>query len=284
MRSLLARLPSSWAPRARHISPQLPSSFSRASSSSSAASATAAAFPPLTSFSEEEAAIKAAAAAFAAEHLPLARVLRMDAAGALEPSLVSALFTAGFMGMEVPQEHGGAGGTFMAACLAIEELAKADASTAVLVDVQNTLVNNVFKMYASPELAAFAWPRLAARSVASFCLSEPGSGSDAFALKTRAELRPGDDHYTLSGGKVWITNGGEADLFLIFATVDPAAGYKGITCFLAERGDAGLTIGKREDKLGIRASSTVQLHFDGLRVPKSRVVGKVGEGYKYAIG
>ena len=245
-------------------------------------SAGAAAFPPLSTFSEEEASIKDAAAAFAAEHLPLARVLSMDAAGALEPSLVSALFSSGFMGIEIPQEHGGTGASFMAAVLAIEELARADASTAVLVDVQNTLVNNVFKMYASPELAAFAWPRLAARSVASFCLSEPGSGSDAFALRTRAE-RDGD-HYVINGGKVWITNGGEADLFLIFANVDPAKGYKGITCFLAERGAPGLTVGKREDKLGIRASSTVQLHFEGLRVHQSRVVGRVGEGYKYAIG
>jgi len=143
-------------------------------------------------------------------------------------------------------------------------------------------VNNVFKMYASPELQAFAWPRLATRSVASFALSEPGSGSDAFALTTRAE-RTGD-HYTITGSKCWITNGGEAELFLIFANVDPSKGYKGITCFLAERDTPGLTVGKREDKLGIKASSTVVLNFDGLKVPASRVVGKVGEGYKYAIG
>ena len=242
----------------------------------------AAAFPPLNSFSEEEVAVRDAARAFAAEQLPLARVLRMDAAGAMEPSLVASLFSAGFMGIEVPQEHGGTGASFTAACLAVEELAKADASTAVMVDVQNTLVNNVFKMYASPELAAFAWPRLASRSVASFCLSEPGSGSDAFALKTRAEKR--GDHYVINGGKVWITNGGEAELFLIFANVDPAKGHRGITCFLAERGAPGLVVGKREDKLGIRASSTVQLHFEDLRVHESRVVGAVGEGYKYAIG
>jgi len=206
----------------------------------------------------------------------------MDADGVMDPSLISSLFSSGFMGIEIPQEYGGTGASFMAACLAIEELAMADASVAVLVDVQNTLVNNVFKMYASPELASFAWPRLAKSSVASFALSEPGSGSDAFALKTRAEKK--GDTYTINGGKVWITNGGEADLFLIFANVDPSKGHRGITCFLAERGDPGLTVGKREDKLGIRASSTVQLHFEGLKVHESRVVGKVGEGYKYAIG
>ena len=236
----------------------------------------------MSSFSEEEAAIQHAARDFAAQHLPLDRVVRMDTAGALEPSLVSSLFSAGFMGIEIPEEHGGTGASFTAACLAIEQLAMRDASTAVMVDVQNTLVNNVFKMYASPELAAFAWPKLASSSVASFALSEPGSGSDAFALRTTAQ-RDGE-HYVLNGGKVWITNGGEADLFLIFANVDPSKGYKGITCFLAERSAPGLTVGKREDKLGIRASSTVQLHFEGLRIHQSRVVGRVGEGYKYAIG
>ncbi len=226
--------------------------------------------------------MKDAAAAFADQHLSLDRVLRMDKASMFEPSLVPQLHAAGLMGIEIPVEHGGSGASFLAACLAVEELAKRDASVSVMVDVQNTLVNNVFKMYASPELQAFAWPRLATRSVASFALSEPGSGSDAFALTTRAE-RTGD-YYTITGSKCWITNGGEAELFLIFANVDPSKGYKGITCFLAERDTPGLTVGKREDKLGIKASSTVVLNFDGLKVPASRVVGKVGEGYKYAIG
>ncbi len=225
-----------------------------------------------------------AAAAFAREHLPPARVQAMDAASAYEPSLLTSLFSSGFMGIEIPERHGGTGASFTASCLAIEELSKVDASVAVLVDVQNTLVNNVFKMYASPALQEYAWPLLASRCVGSFALSEPGSGSDAFALKTRAEPSGDGQHYVLSGSKVWITNGGEAELFLVFANVDPSKGHRGITCFLVDKGAPGFSVGKREDKLGIKASSTVQLHFDGVRVPASRIVGKVGEGYKYAIG
>ena len=230
----------------------------------------------------EEASIRDAAAAFCAEQLPPARVLAMDEAARLEPALVAALFDAGLMGVEVPEAHGGSGASFVAACLVVEEVAKRDASVAVLVDVQNTLVNNVFKKWATPALQEFAYPRLASSAVGCFCLSEPGSGSDAFALKTRAEKR--GDAWEINGGKVWITNGGEAGLFLIFANVDPSKGHRGITAFLAERDAPGLTVGKLENKLGIRASSTAQLHFDGLRVHESRVVGKVGEGYKIAIG
>lgn len=203
-------------------------------------------------------------------------------AAKMDASLVKALFEGGFMGIEIPEAHGGSGASFMASCLAIEELAKKDASVAVMADVQNTLVNNVFKKWGSTEVQEFAYPLLASRAVGCFCLSEPGSGSDAFALKTRAEKQ--GDSYVINGGKVWITNGGEAELFLIFANVDPSKGYKGITAFLATRDTPGLTVGKKEDKLGIRASSTAQLHFDNLRVPASRIVGKVGEGYKIAIG
>ena len=238
--------------------------------------------PPTWALTDAEASVRDAATAWAAAELPLDRVMRMDAAHRLEPSLVSSLFSAGLMGIEVPEKHGGAGASFMASCLAIEALSKRDASVAVMVDVQNTLVNNVFKKWGSPELNAFALPLLAQSTVGCFCLSEPGSGSDAFALRTRA-TKTGDT-YVIDGGKVWITNANEAGLFLIFATVDPSKAHRGITCFLAERGAPGLTVGKAEDKLGIRASGTMQLSFDGLRVHESRVVGKVGEGYKIAIG
>ena len=241
--------------------------------------------PPVVgpgALSAEERAIRDAASSFCAEHLTPAKVLAMDNAAKLDPSLVRALHTSGFMGIEIPEVHGGAGGSFVASCLAIEEFSKRDASVAVMVDVQNTLVNNVFKKWGSRELQDWALPRLATQDVASFALSEPGSGSDAFALKTRA-TRDGDS-WVIDGGKIWITNGAEAGLFLIFANVDPSKGHRGITAFLSERSAPGLSIGKLEDKLGIRASSTAQLNFDGLRVHESRVVGKVGEGYKIAIG
>jgi len=232
---------------------------------------------------EAERAVRDGAAAWAASELPLERVLRMDAASRLEPSLVSSLFSAGLMGIEIPERYGGSEASFMASCLAIEEISKRDASVAVMMDVQNTLVNNVFKKWGSPSVCDFALPLLAQSAVGCFCLSEPGSGSDAFALRTRAEKRP-DGTYVIDGGKMWITNAHEAKLFLIFANVDPSKGHRGITCFLAERDAPGLTVGKAEDKLGIRASGTMQLSFDGLRVHESRVVGKVGEGYKIAIG
>jgi alkylation response protein AidB-like acyl-CoA dehydrogenase len=241
--------------------------------------------PPVvgaSSLTDEERSIRDAAAAFASEHLTPTRVLKMDKEARMEPELVRSFFDSGFMGIEISEKYGGAGASFVASCLAIEEFAKKDASAAVMVDVQNTLVNNVFKRWGSREIQDFAYPLLSQREVGCFCLSEAGSGSDAFALKTRAE-RDGD-HWVINGGKVWITNGGEAGLFLIFANVDPSKGHRGITAFLAERGAPGLTVGKFEDKLGIRASSTAQLHFDGLRIHESRIVGKIGEGYKIAIG
>jgi short-chain 2-methylacyl-CoA dehydrogenase len=205
----------------------------------------------------------------------------MDESATMEPSVIKGLFEQGFMGIEIPEKFGGAGASFLSACLAIEELAKVDASVAVCADVQNTLVNNIIKMWASPAIQERVYPRLATDAVGSFCLSEPGSGSDAFALRTRAEKK--GDSYLINGSKAWITNGGEADFFLIMATVDPSLGYKGITCFLAERGMPGLTVGKKEDKMGIRASSTVPLTFEDLRVPASNIVGELGKGYKIAI-
>lgn len=185
------------------------------------------------------------------------------------------------MGVEIPEQYGGTGSSFMAACLAVEELAKVDASVAVAADVQNTLVNNIFARFATEEIKAFAFPKLASNTVGSFCLSEAGSGSDAFALKTRADKK--GDYFVINGSKSWITNAGEAGLFLIMANVDPSAGYKGITCFLAERDTPGLIIGKKEDKLGIRASSTCSITFDNLKVPSNRIVGELGKGYKIAI-
>ena len=177
-------------------------------------------------FTDAELSIRDAAAAFCAEHLPPAKVLAMDNAARLDPALVRALHTSGFMGIEIPERHGGAGASFVAACLAIEEFAKRDASTAVMVDVQNTLVNNVFKKWGSPALQDWALPRLATSDVASFALSEPGSGSDAFALKTRATRDKAGGGWVIDGGKVWITNGAEAGLFLIFANVDPSKGHR----------------------------------------------------------
>jgi alkylation response protein AidB-like acyl-CoA dehydrogenase len=247
--------------------------------SSSAASVPAAPLP-LTVLTDEEESLRSAAAAFARSAV-LPHVRAMDAAAQIRPDVFKGLFDGGFMGVEIPQEHGGAGAGFLSACLVVEELAKVDASVAVACDVQNTLVNNVFAMYASAAQRARWQPRLAADTVGSFALSEPSSGSDAFALKTRA-VRDGDG-WRLSGSKLWITNAEVAGVFLVFATVDPAAGYKGITCFIVERGADGFAVGKPEDKLGIRASSTCPLALDGVRVPAGAVLGEVGKGYKIAI-
>jgi short/branched chain acyl-CoA dehydrogenase len=205
----------------------------------------------------------------------------MDDAAKMDPAIIQGLFQQGFMGIEIPSQYGGVGASFLASCLAVEEVAKVDASVAVMVDVQNTLVNNVFKMYASQDIQERVYPNLATRSIGSFCLSESGSGSDAFALKTKAEKK--GDYYVINGSKLWITNGGEAEYFLIMANVDPSAGYRGITCFLADKSMPGLIVGKREDKLGIRASSTVPLTFEDLKVPAKNIVGQVGKGYKIAI-
>jgi len=205
----------------------------------------------------------------------------MDERGAMDPSLIPQFHQLGLMGIEIPEQYGGAGGNFFEAVLAVEELSRVDPSVGVLVDVQNTLVNNALLRWATPEQKQQYLPRMAAEWVGSYALSESGSGSDAFALQTRAEDK--GEHWLLNGRKLWITNGNESNLFIVIATVDPAAGYKGITAFLVEKSFSGFGVGKKEDKLGIRASSTTELIFDDCKVPKQNLLGEVGKGYKVAI-
>jgi Acyl-CoA dehydrogenases len=205
----------------------------------------------------------------------------MDEEGVFEASLIEQFFELGLMGIEIPTEYGGSGGTFFMATLAVEELAKVDASAAVIVDVQNTLVNNAILRWGTPEQKKQYLPKLATQVVASYALSEAGAGSDAFALSCRAVDK--GDFWELTGRKLWITNAAEAGLFIVFATVNPEAGYKGITAFLVERDMPGFSVGKKENKLGIRASSTCELILENCRVPKSNVLGEVGRGYKVAI-
>ena len=205
----------------------------------------------------------------------------MDRDTKMDPALVKGFFDMSLMGIEIPEEHGGLGLNFGTAIAVIEALARVDAAAAVVVDVQNTLVENAILRWASPELKKKYLPQLASQKVAAYALSEAESGSDAFALQTRAEKK--GDRWVLNGGKLWITNGLEAELFLVFANVDFSKGYKGITAFFVESGWKGFGKGKKEDKLGIRASSTLALSFDDLEVPEENVVGKVGEGYKVAI-
>lgn len=224
--------------------------------------------------------LRDAAAKFAAEVLA-PRVLEMDKAGKMAPEVVSALFEQGLMGIEAPEDLGGAGMGFTAACLAVEEVAKVDPAVAVLMDIQNTLLITSFNKYGTTEQKETYLSRLATDTVGSFCLSEPGSGSDAFALKTRA-TRDGSD-WIINGGKCWISNSIEAGLFVVFANADPTLGHKGITAYVVERENPGLTIGKKEDKLGIRASSTCEIALDNCRVPAGAVLGEVGLGYKMAI-
>ena len=235
---------------------------------------------PLTVLAEDELIFRDSVRQFAdAQVRPLVR--EMDEHAKIPRSLVDQLFELGVMGIEIPESHGGAGGTFFHAVLAVEELSRVDPSVGVLVDVQNTLVINAFLRWGHDDLKRRYLPQLAARTVGAYALSEAGSGSDAFALTTRA--REDADSYVLTGRKLWITNGNEADIFLIFATINPEAGYRGITAFVVERGFAGFSVGKKEDKLGIRASSTCELILEGCRVPKTNVLGEVGKGYKTAI-
>ena len=236
--------------------------------------------PALTSLSEEEQLFKSSFREFA-EGEVRPRVEDMEKAGKLDPELIKQCFGIGLMAIETPEEYGGAGSTFFNAILAIEELARVDASTAVFVDVQNTLVTNAFIRWGNEDQKKKYLPQLATEKVGAYALSEAASGSDAFALKTRAEDK--GDHYELTGQKLWITNGNEADVFIVFATVDPEAGYKGITAFIVETGFEGFSVGEKEDKLGIRASSTTELIFDGCKVPKENVLGDVGKGYKVSI-
>jgi len=235
---------------------------------------------PLTALTEEEQMFRETVRQFAEETIA-PRVHAMDAAARMDPDLIPQLFEMGLMGIEVPESLGGAGSSFFTAALVVEELSRVDPSVGVLVDVQNTLVNNCLIRYGSDDVRNRYLPRLAGEVVGSYALSEAGSGSDAFALQTRAF--DDGDAWRIEGRKLWITNGDEAGVYIVFANVDPEAGYRGITAFIVERDFAGFSVGKKEDKLGIRASSTVELILDGCRVPKNNVLGEVGKGYKIAI-
>jgi len=234
----------------------------------------------LTALSEDEALFRDSVYEFADREIrPLVR--EMDEHAKIPHPLIEKLFDLGVMGIEIPESYGGAGATFFHAVLAVEALSRVDPSIAVLVDVQNTLVINALLRWGQDEMKRRYLPRLAADAVGAYALSEAGSGSDAFAMAARATER--DGQWILSGRKVWITNANEADVFIVFASVNPDAGYRGITAFVVERGTAGFTIGRKEDKLGIRASSTCELLFDDCRVPRASVLGEVGKGYKVAI-
>ena len=234
----------------------------------------------LTTLSEEEAMFRDAVREFAESEVA-PRVAQMDAAHEIGAELISHLFQLGVMGIEIPECYGGAESSFFTATLVVEELSRVDPSVAVLVDVQNTLVANALLRWATPDQQSRWLPRLAAGTVGAYALSEAGSGSDAFALALRA-VRDGDD-WVLNGRKMWITNGAEAGLFIVFGNVEPERGYKGITAFVVERDAPGFSVGKREDKLGIRASSTTELILDDVRVPAADVLGEPGRGYKVAI-
>jgi short-chain 2-methylacyl-CoA dehydrogenase len=235
---------------------------------------------PLTDLSEDETMFREQVRAFAEKEVrPL--VAQMDKDAQIPRTIVNKCFDLGIMGVEIPEQYGGAGATFFMSTLVVEELARVDASVAVLVDVQNTLVNNALLRWGTEEQRLRYFPKLASKWVGAYALSEAGSGSDAFALACRATEK--GDHYELTGRKLWITNAAEAELFIVMATLDPAKGYKGITSFLVERSSPGFTIGKKEDKLGIRASSTCELILEGVKVPRENVLGEAGKGYKIAI-
>ncbi|MCX6539946.1 MAG: acyl-CoA dehydrogenase [Acidobacteria bacterium] len=239
-----------------------------------------AATPALTQLAEDEVLLRDSVAEFAeAQIRPFVR--EMDEHAKLPKELLTQLFDLGVMGIEIPEQYGGGGAKFFHAVLAVEALSAVDPSVGVLVDVQNTLVINAIIRWGSDDVKSRFLPRLASNTVGAYALSEAGSGSDAFALAARG-LADGD-HFVIDGRKLWITNGNEADIFIVFANVNPEAGYRGITAFVVERGMAGFTVGKKEDKLGIRASSTCELILDGCRVPKANILGEVGKGYKVAI-
>ncbi len=235
---------------------------------------------PLTALTEDEILFRDNVRQFAEERVrPLAK--EMDEKGMFDKELIHQFFQLGLMGIEIPEQHGGGGGKFFEAILAVEELSRADASAGVVVDVQNTLVNNALLRWTTEEQRKRYLPRMVTDTVGAYALSEASSGSDAFALQTKAELKGTD--YVLNGRKLWITNAKEAGLFILFATIDPSAGYKGITAFIIEKDFPGFSVGKKEDKLGIRASSTCELILEDCRVPKANVLGEVGKGYKIAI-
>jgi alkylation response protein AidB-like acyl-CoA dehydrogenase len=235
---------------------------------------------PLVALTEDETLFRDTIRQFADETVR-PHVKEMDEKGAFEPSLIRNFFELGLMGIEVPEQYGGGGGTFFEAILAVEELSRVDASVGVVVDVQNTLVNNALMRWTTEDQKKRYLPRMCSDTVGAYALSEANSGSDAFALQTRAELK--GNEYILNGQKLWITNANEADVFILLATVDPTAGYKGITAFIVEKEFPGFNVGKKEDKLGIRASSTCELILTDCRVPKANVLGEVGKGYKIAI-
>ena len=236
--------------------------------------------PALTTLSEDEQMFRASVREFAEGEIRK-RVEAMDEQGYLDPKLMRQCFELGLMGIETPEEFGGAGGSFFQAILAVEELSRIDASVGVFVDVQNTLVNNALLRWANPEQKQKYLPQLASDKVGAYALSEAGSGSDAFGLQTRALDR--GDHFVLNGRKLWITNGKEAEIFVLFANANPEAGYRGITAFIVEKSFAGFAVGKKENKLGIRASSTTELILEDCQVPKENVLGEVGKGYKTSI-
>jgi short/branched chain acyl-CoA dehydrogenase len=235
---------------------------------------------PLTVLSEEEQMFQAAAREFATKEIG-PRVEEMDRAGLFDQELIRKFFAQGYMGIEVPEAYGGSGGTFFMAVLAVEEFSRVDASAGVVIDVQNTLVSNALMRWGTEAQKKAFLPRLCRDTVGAYALSEPASGSDAFALETRASEE--GDHFVLNGRKLWITNAQEAGLFILFATINRELGYKGITAFIIERETPGFSVGKKEDKLGIRASSTCELILEDCRVPKANVLGEVGKGYKVAI-
>ena len=238
------------------------------------------AHPPLTVFTEDEQMFRDAVAAFANEEVR-PRVQAMERASKIDPDLFPKYFELGLMGIEVPEQYGGAGGTLTMVAIAVEEISKIDASAAIVCDVQNTLVNYPITRYGSDAQRSKYLQRLVSNTIGAYALSEPGSGSDAFGLATRAEKK--GDRYVLTGRKMWITNGAEAEIYVVFANANPSAGYKGITAFIVERNFAGFAVGKKEDKLGIRASSTTELILDGCEVPEENVLGPIGQGYKIAI-
>lgn len=236
--------------------------------------------PPLTTLTEDEQLLKDAAADFAQASIkPL--VEEMDENAKLDPGLIKEFFEMGLMGIDIPEKYNGGGGSFMMSVVAIEQISKVDGSVGVFMDVQNTLVNNAFVNYASDFLKEKYLPQLATEKVGAYCLSEAGSGSDAFALKCKA--KEDGDSYILNGAKLWITNANEADIFIVLANVNPEAGYKGITAFVVERGFEGFSVSKKENKLGIRASSTCEILLEDCRVPKENILGELGKGYKVAI-
>src|SRR5215471_9469722 len=236
--------------------------------------------PPLVALSDDEVLFRDNVRQFANESIR-PKVREMDEKGVFDHSIIDQFFHLGLMGIEVPEQYSGAGGSFFESILAVEEISAVDPSAGVIVDVQNTLVNNALLRWANEEQKKRYLPKMAANTVGAYALSEAGSGSDAFALQTRAQLKGSE--YVLNGRKLWITNSKEADIFILLATIDPAAGYKGITAFIVEKKFPGFSVGKKEDKLGIRASSTCELILEDCRVPRDNVLGEEGKGYKIAI-